>query len=102
MELREDYEEIAGLDTQILAISTDELSQAEHAVRELDLQYPVLYDPEAKVVKEYQVFDLLHDGRAAPAVFLLDKDGNIRWEYIARSKSDRPSNSEIIRRLRGL
>ena len=67
----------------------------------LDLRYPVLYDPEAKVVKEYQVFDLLHDGGAAPAVFLLDKNGSIRWQYIGRSKSDRPSNSEIIRRLRG-
>ncbi len=68
----------------------------------LDLQYPVLYDTEAAVVKEYQVFDLLHDGVATPAVFLLDKDGSIRWEYIGRSKSDRPSNSEIIRRLREL
>ena len=68
----------------------------------LELQYPVLYDTEAKVVKEYQVFDLLHDRGAAPAVFLLDKNGSIRWEYIGRSKSDRPSNSEIIRRLREL
>ncbi len=67
----------------------------------LDLKYPVLYDTEAKVVKEYQVFDLLHDRGAAPAV-LLDKNGSIRWEYIGRSKSDRPSNSEIIRRLIGL
>jgi len=78
------------------------LSQAEHAVKALDLQYPVLYDTEAAVAKEYQVFDLLHDGVATPAVFLLDKNGRIRWEYIGRSKSDRPSNSEIIRRLRGL
>ena len=57
---------------------------------------------EAKVAKEFKVFDLLHDGGAVPAVFLLDKDGSIRWEYIGRSKCDRPSNSEIIRRLRGL
>ena len=82
------------MDAQILAISTDELSQAEHAVKGLELQHPVLYDTESALVKEYQVIDLLHDGGAAPAVFLLDKNGSVRWEYIGRSKSDRPSNSE--------
>ena len=102
MELREDYEKFASLGAQILAVSTDDLSQAEFAVKKLGLQFPVLQDPGGRVSTEYQVFDLLNDGVAAPSTFLLDKDGAIRWQYIGKSKSDRPANSQIIGQLQGL
>ncbi len=101
VELREDYENFQSLDAQILAVSTDDLSQAEFAVEKLGLQFPVLQDPGGRVSTEYQVFDLLNDGVAAPSTFLLDKDGAIRWQYIGGSKSDRPDNSQIIAQLRG-
>ena len=102
MELREDYEKFESLGAQILAVSTDDLSQAEFAVKRLGLQFPVLQDPGGRVSTEYQVFDLLNDGVAAPSTFLLDKDGAIRWQYIGKSKSDRPTNSQIIGQLQGL
>ncbi len=102
MELREDYEKFQSLGAQILAVSTDDLSQAEFAVEKLGLQFPVLQDPEGRVSKEYGVFDLLNDGVATPSIFLLDKEGGIRWQYIGKSRSDRPSNSRIIRQLQGI
>ncbi len=102
VELREDYEKFEPLGAQILAVSTDDLSQAEFAVEKLGLQFPVLQDPEGQVSKEYKVFNLLNDGVAAPSTFLLDKDGAIRWQYIGKSKSDRRANSQIIGQLQGL
>ena len=101
MELREDYEKFESLGAQILAVSTDDLSQAEFAVEKLGLQFPVLHDPGGRVSKEYRVFDLLNDRLATPSTFLLDKDGAIRWQYIGKSKSDRPANSQIIGQLQG-
>ena len=101
VELREDYEKFESLGAQILAVSTDDLSQAEFAVKKLGLQFPVLQDPGGRVSTEYQVFDLLNDRGAAPSIFLLDKDGAIRWQYIGKSRSDRPANSLIIDKLRG-
>ena len=101
MELREDYEEFESLGAQILAVSVDDLSQAEFAVEKLGLQFPVLEDPNGQVSSEYGVFDLLNDGVAAPSTFLLDKEGAIRWQYIGTSKSDRPANSQIIVQLQG-
>ena len=102
MELREDYEQFEALGAQILAVSTDDLSQAEFAVERLGLQFPVLQDPKGRVSEEYGVFDLLNDGVATPSTFLLDKDGVIRWQYIGKSKSDRPAISRIIAQLQGL
>ena len=100
--MREDYEEITAAGAQILAVTTDDLTHADLAVERLGLQFPVLQDPDGRVSSEYRVFNLLNDGLAAPATFLLDKDGAIRWEYIGKSKSDRPANSRIIGQLPGL
>ncbi len=102
MELQGDYDLIRALEADILAISTDNLSGAAFAVDGLGLEFPILYDPEASVVKEYGVFDLSGDRMAAPATFLLDRTGKVQWQYVGKSINDRPSNREIIRRLREL
>ena len=102
MELQEDYDLIKSLQADILAISTDDLSGAAYAVDGLGLEFPILYDPEASVVKEYGVYDLLGDGIAAPATFLLDRTGKVRWMYVGKRINDRPSNREIISRLKVL
>ncbi len=67
----------------------------------LGLEFPVLQDMDARVTKDYGVFNLLRDGLAAPATLLLDGDGAIQWQYIGKYKSDRPSNGQIIGRLEG-
>ena len=102
MELQGDYDLTKSLEADILAISTDDLSGAAFAVDGLGLEFPILYDPEASVVKKYGVYDLLGDRMAAPATFLLDRTGKIQWQYVGKDINDRPSNREIIRRLREL
>ena len=100
--MREDYEAIRGLDAEVLAVSTDDLSGAERAVDYLDLGFPVLFDPEAEVVRKYGVYDLLSDSYATPSTFIIDKNGQIRWKYIGRRYDDRPTNQQIIAQLEAL
>ena len=100
--MREDYNTIRGLDAEVLAVSTDRLSGAERAVDYLDLGFPILFDPDAKVVQSYGVYDLLNDGYATPSTFIIDKDGNVRWKYIGRNYYDRPTNQQIIAQLEAL
>ncbi len=102
MQLQEDYDSITGLDAELLAVSVDDLSGAQWVVEELGLEFPILYDPEAAAVKEYGVFDLNGDGVAAPATFVLDKQGKVRWQYVGRSRTDRPANQRIIEELQKL
>ena len=99
MELSADYATISALGAEVLAVSTDQLSAVTHAVERLGLQFPVLYDPSADVVREYGVYNLFNDSVAAPATFLLDKSGAVRWKYIGKGKYDRPENEEIIAKL---
>jgi len=92
--LRKDYDTIRALDAEVLAISNDLLSGAERAIEHLDLGFPVLFDPDAKVIDSYGIYDTLNDGYTTPSVFIIDKNGDFRWKYIGR-----PTNQRIIAQL---
>ena len=63
----------------------------------------MLSDPDAEVVGAYGVWNLFQNELPAPATFIVDKEGVIRWEYIGRSPaSDRPENEDIIAQLQEL
>ena len=102
MQLQGDHEEITGLQTDIIAISTDDLSQASYVAESLRLDFPILYDPAADVVREYCVYNLWEDGMATPSTFVLDRTGKIRWQHIGKTVYDRPSDEEIIDQMRKL
>ena len=83
----------------IFAISTDDLSGARSIASRVGISFPVLYNPAADVVEAYGVYDLLGDGLATPSTFLIDKQGVIRWKYVARGIADRPSVSQVLEQL---
>lgn len=100
MELQEDYRTIAGLDAEVIAISVDDLSQAGYAVEAVGLTFPVLSDESAEAIQAYGIYrPNAHLPR--PSTFVIDKQGNIRWQYISGSNyTDRPANARIIEQLR--
>ncbi len=100
--MREDYDTIRGLDAEVLAVSTDDLSGAARAIEYLDLGFPILFDPDAEVVRMYGVYNLLRDRYATPSTFIIDKNGKVRWKYIGRRYNDRPTNQQIITQLESL
>ena len=102
MELRKDYQTIRGLDAEILAVNNDQLSGAERAIDHLDLGFPALFDPEAAELDRFAVYDAQNDGYATPSVFVIDKNGEIRWEYVGRHYNDRPTNQQVIAQLEAL
>ena len=55
MQLQGAYEEITGLQTDIIAISTDDISQASYVAESLRLEFPILYNPAADVIRKYGV-----------------------------------------------
>ncbi len=84
----------------MLAVSIDDLSQAAHAVEQLGLEFPVLYDETGDVVKSYGVFNQ-GTGYAVPSTFIIDTEGVVRWEFIG-SDSHRTSTRDIIEQLEQL
>jgi peroxiredoxin len=100
--LQEDYSQYVEVNAEILAVSVEDAAIGRHVSQLLEIQYPILSDVEHRVVDQYGVYSLLGDSLATPSVFLIDTEGTIRWVYVGKSSSDRPSNDIILGQLRGL
>ena len=62
--------------------------------------FPVLYTTQShEIPSDYEVYDLHNDGVAAPAVFIIDNNGNIAYEYIGKDIADRPDTAILIAEL---
>ena len=90
---------LEGLDAQVLAISTDDLSGAKKVASLIGIPFPILYNKDADVVKAYGVYDLLGDGLATPSTFIIDKQGVIRWKRVGSRVGDRPPASKVLEEL---
>ena len=66
MELRDEYPRLRGLGAELLAVSTDDRSDARNVVLQLGVEFPVLYDPDTKVARQYGVYNLLGDSTGRP------------------------------------
>ena len=100
--MQNDYQAIKDLQAEVLAVSVDNLPRAGYVVDRLGLEFPIMYDPQTDMVKEYGVFNLLNDGLATPSTFVIDTQGKIRWKYVGVGIYDRPSTRSIIRQLKEL
>lgn len=68
-------------------------------VNQYGYPYPCLADPDHAVSSAYGVYNLLSDGRAAPAVFVVDESGVVTWVYVGQNANDRPATQTILHQL---
>jgi alkyl hydroperoxide reductase subunit AhpC len=59
----------------------------------------MLADPAHRVADAYGVYNLMGDGQAASAVFVIDTDGRIAWSYVGQQPGDRPSIQVILEQV---
>lgn len=84
----------------MLAVSIDDLADSAYAVKQLGLDFPVLYDESGDVVRSFGVFNQA-TGYANPSTFIIDTSGAIAWEHIG-STSHRTPERVIIEQLQQL
>ena len=96
VELQESYPEFQALKSELFAISMDNIYDTTELSLALNVEYSLLSDPEAYVIKKYGVFNLLGDGVATPSVFIIDSNKTLIWSYIGENVSDRANISDIL------
>jgi len=111
--LAKDYPEFQKRNTEIIAISTDTPEGARKTQEKTHAPFPILIDENNKVIQLYKVVvekrelkdivALMHRKKAGayamPSVFIIDTDGVVRYSYIGKSYTDRPSNEDLLSRL---
>lgn len=68
------------------------------------LDFPLLSDPDHAVIARY---GLLNDGNPDqpiphPTVFVIDREGVVRWKFIEINYKVRPTNEDILAALEGV
>jgi len=99
VDLRDHYQDFQARNAEILALAVHDQSVAETVVRVTEAPFPVLADPDHAVAEAYGVYNLLGDGIATPAVFIVDTAGQVVWSYMGQNAADRPGVQTIIENL---
>src|SRR2546428_13703572 len=86
--------ERAGL--EVAAIVVDEPAKNLAMVDKLLLPFPILSDPDAKVIHSYDVWNPNDGGVAKPALFLIRQDLSVAFEYVGTDFADRPADEELF------
>lgn len=85
---------------QVVGISVDIPSASRNLKKKLELPYPLLRDPEARVADAYGVA-MKDMPLAIPAVFLVDPSGAILWKHVGETVPDRPEVEQILEAIDG-
>jgi glutaredoxin len=97
-----DLYKFEGYNTQVLGISVDHIPCLQAWAESLGgISYPLLSDfwPHGAVAQQYGV--LREDGRSERALFIVDKEGSIRYVDI-HDIDEQPNNEELFQVLRQL
>jgi peroxiredoxin len=85
---------------RVVGISVDPPEISQRQSRKLGYTFPLLSDPNAKVIRRY---DVLHPGVgpkgadiARPAEFLLDSNGIVRWVNLTESIAVRARPKQVL------
>jgi peroxiredoxin Q/BCP len=100
-QLNDDYLFFRSLDTDIVAISSDNLDKTRETVRRHKIPFKVLSDPGNVAIREYRVYNDLGDGAKA-AAFIIDPAGMVRYKYVGRVPVDMPPNDKLMETIRDM
>ncbi len=97
--------EIRALDAEVLAISVDAPEDSQAIVEAYDLEFPVLSDPHAAVIRAYGILHAdggIEGDVARPAVFVIDREGRVAWRDLTDNWRVRVRPERVLEELRKL
>lgn len=91
---------------KLLAVSIDAHEDATRMIAKVaadgrgTLDFPILSDPDHRVIDAYGLHDPAYDGGKFagiphPAVYLIDKIGRVAWVKVEQNYRERPANADI-------
>ncbi len=70
--------------------------------REHNIPFPCLVDPEHEVYNRYEVKSTLMSLGQRPALFVIDREGIVRYAYLGWQQWDIPPNAEVLEVCTGI
>jgi peroxiredoxin len=99
VQLQENYAAIQAKGAEVVAVVVASVEAVEGLCERAGVDYPILADESHEVSGTYGVYDLLGDGLAAPAVFIIDADRRVVWSQIGQRTSLAVPGTMILEQL---
>jgi peroxiredoxin len=98
--LAEDYQKIKQAGADLIAISVDQPSYAWSMAQTTGAKFQILSDYDKSTIAAYGIVNAAeHDGIAHPSIFIVDKEGRIRYMYVGKDAQDRPPDETLIQQV---
>lgn len=96
MELQNTYASFQQAGAEVVAVAVTSSQALADWCQRVGLTYPMLADADHAVSEAYGVYNLYGDGLAASAVFVINTDGRIIWQYVGANPADQPGVLTIL------
>ncbi len=100
--MRDRFEEFKQRDATVIAIAPDTLEHARSFFETHELPFTALPDPDREVYRQYDVNSAMISLGQRPGLFVIDKDGIVRFAYLGWQQWEIPSVDETLRELDAL
>ena len=97
--MQSNYSAFRAAAAEIVAVAYMDQARAQAIAQSVQPGYPILADADHLVSDAYGVYNLLGDGLTTPAIFVIDRTGQVVWAYISKDTSDRPASAVILSHL---
>ena len=94
--MREDIDRFTGSAAKVVAVAPDSPEGVARFVREQDYPFPLLADTDHAVFDAYDVASRLSSLGQRPAVFVVDREGIVRFDSIGTQQWQIPSNDTVL------
>jgi peroxiredoxin Q/BCP len=101
-QLRQNYQQFVARDAEVVVVGPDDQKAFQDYWQKESLPFVGLADPTHTVANRYgQEVHLLKLGRM-PALMVIDKAGEVRFQHYGEAMSDIPPNNQVLAVLDGL
>ena len=97
--MREDYPKFQDRQAEILAIAPDTVERTREYCLGNDLPFPCLADLRRMVFEQYSVRSRFLSLGQRPGLYIVDREGVIRYVHVGSQQWDIPSNELVLSRL---
>ena len=99
-EINRHYSKVKDAGAEVIAVSTDDLSNARNLAESRGYKFPIAYTAgSSEVPGSYDRFNKFGDGLASASIFIIDTNGVIAWEELGRGPYHFVRASQIVEEL---
>jgi peroxiredoxin Q/BCP len=94
--LREDFDRFTSAGAQVVTIAPDSADGVARFVHDNPYPFPLLADTDHAVFDRYDVVSTMMSLGQRPALFVVDRDGVVRFDSIGTQQWQIPSNDNVL------